>query len=303
MSTVIRDYHADDYGLSVGGSEIIIDCISKKRLSSISIIPNMHCYEECMELLHKAWAELEVKPLITVHINLVDGIGLAGGTGMVTDENGFIKTSWKELLMRSIMPGKGRTEFRRQLAEEIYAQIEAVYDRLPEGCELRLDSHMHTHMIPVVREALFDAADRFCDERGGIRVGFVRVAREPIMPYLMTFSLWHTYSPVNWIKNILLNMLAGPMERELGKRNISYGLLWGLVMSGHMDRLRCEKLMDRMFAYADKKGKTMEILYHPGRITEDEVTDAHCKPDITSFYVSPNRDIELEAVLKANRLE
>ena len=40
--------------------------------------------------------------------------------------------------------------------------------------ELRIDSHQHTHMIPVVAEALFEVL-----EEQGWKVSYVRDAKEP----------------------------------------------------------------------------------------------------------------------------
>lgn len=301
MQMTLIDYHADDYGLSVSNARVMLDCIKEKRLDSISIIPTMDCFEECMCLLRQEWDGLETKPLITVHIDLIDGKSLSvKPLTLIRDDKGNNSSSWGSLFICSLVPGARRRRTKEELTEEIYAQIKAVYEALPEGCELRLDSHMHTHMIPVVREAMFDAVDKYSVEKG-ITLSFVRVAREPIVPFISTLSLIATYSPVNFAKNFILNILAKGMERELDKRGVSYGLLWGLIMSGHMDKNRCEALFDKMYRYADKKHKSMEILYHPGKIHSDEVTAAHCKDDVTAFYISDERDIELDAVMNAKR--
>ncbi|MBP9996425.1 MAG: ChbG/HpnK family deacetylase [Lachnospiraceae bacterium] len=301
MRKQMIDYHADDYGLSVTNSRIMIDCIKNKRLDSISIIPTMDCYEECKKMLLSEWDSFDSKPLITVHIDLIDGNALSGEEHvLIKDDNGYNISSWGGLFIASCIPGKKRDRLKKELREEILAQMEAVYVGLPDECELRLDSHMHTHMIPVVRDAMFEAVDSF-SEKYNVKPAFVRVAREPITPFLSKPKLYLTYSPINFVKNVILNILSPGMERRLRERGIDYGLLWGLIMSGHMDLDRCTVLLDDMTKYANKRGRSMEILYHPGRILTDEVTKAHCKEDVTDFYVSENRDVELEAVNKLER--
>lgn len=276
------DVHADDYGLSVDNSRTMIELIREGKLDSISIICVMDCFDECMDMLKEAWDSFEKKPLITVHIDLVDGISCTDAYRLM---------SWGGLFKVSLLGGSKRRELRSVLAEEIKSQIVKVTESLPAGTELRLDSHMHTHMIPVVADAMWDAVDSL-----GASVSFVRVAREPIAPFISEVKLWTSYSPVNFAKNFILNFYSGRMERECDKRGIEHGLLWGLIMSGGMDRRRVGVLWDKMCGYAKRKDAYLEVLFHPGIITPEEVVRCHNVPDICKFYVAEGRNIELDAV-------
>ena len=50
---VRTDIHADDYALTLQTSQDMLSCMQKGQLDSISIVPNMSCFEACMELLDR----------------------------------------------------------------------------------------------------------------------------------------------------------------------------------------------------------------------------------------------------------
>ena len=108
--------------------------------------------------------------------------------------------------------------------------------------------------------------------------------------------LYLSYRPINLVKCILLNFFSKRLEKKLKKRFIEYGYLWGLLMSGHMDPYRVNLLNKRIVDYATSKGKTLEVLFHPGRMEQREVTKEYVKTGFVDFYVSKDRDVEFESV-------
>ena len=54
----------------------MLECMLAGRLDSISIVPNTGCFEECMDMLYKAIPSMPFLPLMSVHINLVEGLCL-----------------------------------------------------------------------------------------------------------------------------------------------------------------------------------------------------------------------------------
>ena len=283
--------------------------IDAGRLDSISILPNMSAYKNCMEHLTLKWPTLEHKPLISVHLNIADGFSLSEiddplFTRTIETEDGNKRvfcTPWGRLLLCSYIPGR-RRKIREELKEEFKLQISKVYEDQPEGSNsgdgsrtlLRLDSHTHAHMIPVVFDAMLDAVDEL-----GLsdKLDFVRVSREPFKPFK---KIRGTYPKINRIKNILLGMLSGRAERILDKRGVSHGLMWGLIMSGKMDKERIEILLPDMKAIAGKAGKTMEVLCHPGIVLLSERYPEYGADDM-EFVYSSNRDIEYDGALNAVR--
>ena len=61
----VVDLHADDYAFTVNTSRQMLDLMRDGVLDSISIIPNMTCYEECIDLLKEAIPSLPYLPKIS----------------------------------------------------------------------------------------------------------------------------------------------------------------------------------------------------------------------------------------------
>jgi len=309
------DIHADDYGVSAHASEDLLELLKEEKLNSISVIPNMSCYESCMNRLHEEWDKLEEKPLISVHMNLMEGhcVSDVDKVPQLVDEQGYFKCSWGSLLKGSYQMGN-RKELVHEIQLELEAQIERVMADLPEGCALRLDSHQHTHMIPVVRDAMLAAIDE-----KKYPVTFVRDSREPLIPFIQQVSLIPSYGIANLIKNVLLNLYATPLEHALQARHIQTSLLWGLNMSGHMDIERIKKIFPGMRRYFEKysnkinrelgmsggadmgdesqgKAPSMEILFHPGVVLPEEINEEYVKKGFVEFHLSQGRKIERHGV-------
>lgn len=286
------DIHADDYAISRHASENLIERIRDGKLNSISIIPNMSCFEGCMDRLLEEWENFPRKPLISVHINVMEGHCLSPVekvAGLV-DSEGYFKISWGTLLLASYNPVK-YNRIKYQLETEIQAQIERIKDAEPAECELRLDSHQHTHMIPIVFDAMMTVV-----RRQGYPVTFIRVAREPIIPFLKQTSLYSSYTITNIIKNMILNLYAHNVERQLRAMDLEPSLLWGLVMTGHMDIDRIKKLYPSMLRLCMCKNKKMELLFHPGCVLAEEINEEYVKKGFVEFHLSEGRKIERHAV-------
>ncbi|MFI3212520.1 MAG: ChbG/HpnK family deacetylase [Eubacteriales bacterium] len=300
MKTSRLDRHADDFGLTLQTTIDITDCIICDKLDSISVVPNMKQLSQCtaywneIQEKRRAQGKAVLSPAISVHLNFVDGCSLEKTENvrlLVNDKGEFI-TTWGSLFKSSFLYHKKRKAIKMQLKREIVSQIERIKELFPNQKQLRIDSHQHTHMIPIVAESLIEVIDE-----QEYQVEFVRVSREPLMPFLKTFSLYPTFKPINLVKNIILNLLAFQLEKKLKKRNISYYLLWGLLMSGHMDEMRITKIMPVMFAYLERKGKKLELLFHPGTATKEEIQEEYMNPDAISFYLGEGRKIEYHGVM------
>lgn len=288
------DVHADDFGVSVHASADIVECLKGGMLDSISVIPNMSCFSACVRLYQDHKASFKKEPLICVHLNILDGKAVSDREKIpdLVDEEGFFCLTWGRLFLMNYGGKEKKERIKRQLKTEFEAQIRLVEEAF-DLKELRLDSHQHPHMIPFVFDTLMEINDQ-----GEKPVRFVRLAKEPLMPFLWQIVLYPTYSPVNLIKNILLNFFALQNCKKLEKRGISYELLWGLLMSGNMDAGRIGELFDHMVRYAGKKGKMMEILFHPGRMLEEEKGGEYRKKGFLRFYLSADRNVEKKSVKK-----
>lgn len=284
--------HADDYAISLNASKDILHLIDQQKLDSISILPNMPCFDACFQMLH-SYLTSDVPFLhVSIHLNFMEGHCCAD-TFLIPDlvnEKGYFKTSWGSLLTASYNPFS-RNKIKKQLKVEAQAQINKILACMPPKYQLEIDSHQHTHMIPVVWDALKEVIIE-----NSYQVQCIRLSKEPFMPFVRSGIPILSFGIANIIKNILLNIYGITIEKQMFKMNISYTLLWGLLMSGHMDFERISKIDPYMQKYLSKKQRTMELLFHPGSVLPNEITEANVKPGFVEFHLSPNRTIEYEAV-------
>ncbi len=309
---VKTDIHADDYALTVNTSRDMLSCMRKGQLDSISIVPNMSCFDECMELLYRSVPELPFLPKMSVHLDFVEGHCLAGADKvplLVKEAGSVMGLSWGGLFALSYLPWK-RREAKRQLKREIKAQIETVQTAVSRamaiadrngiaggGQKLRIDSHQHAHMIPVVWEALTEV---IAEEH--YEVEYIRNSKEMLGAFLGEVSLWKTYRPVNFVKNRLLSVYSHKADRYARANHIEPMYLWGLVMSGHMDYGRIARLYPRIARKAEKENRVLEILFHPGYTLPEEVTEEIGAEAARDFYLRPDRHVEMEAVGRMREL-
>lgn len=286
------DIHADDFALSLNSSEEIIQCIKDKKIDSVSVMPNMSCFESAVRMLKEQIPETRM-PKYSVHLNVMEGHCLANPAQVpdLVDEKGYFKVSWGSLVIDSFRYGDRRNSIKKQLKKEIKLQIERVRHSLYPERKIRIDSHQHAHMVPVVFDAL---AEVVREEQ--YPVEYIRVPEEPQWPFIKAVSLWFTYSPINVVKNVVLNVFAKRNRKVIRSMGLPYDLLWGLVLSGKMDKQRVEKLWPAMMHYIERRDRTLEILFHPGRALPEEIGEEHVKEGFVHFHLSDGRDIEKEAV-------
>ncbi|MCR4656019.1 MAG: ChbG/HpnK family deacetylase [Lachnospiraceae bacterium] len=301
------DIHADDYALSVNTSKDMLKLMKEGVLDSISIVPNMSCYERCMEMLKEEIRTLPFLPLCSVHLDLVEGIRLSESTGNKTSP---VNDSWGSLWLSSYDPFK-RKDVKTGLKKELTAQVNKCWDSIKECIDtaknagipcrqkkIRIDSHQHTHHIPVVWDALTEVI-----EENGYEVEYIRNSKEPLRPFLSETSLFKTYKKVNLIKNLILNFYSYKID-SYGRRSGSErkGMyLWGLIMSGRMDSYRIEKLIDQVVDKAFSDDRTLEILFHPGLMLRDEWNKEIPEKSAENFYFSPDRTVEYEAAVNLRK--
>lgn len=293
------DIHADDYALSPNTSEDILQCLRAGKLNSISVLTNMSCYDAYAEKYQKGKAEWPCQPLLAVHLNFMEGHCAADPEEVkhLVDGQGYFNITWWDLFQWNYSPKKFMT-IKKELKAEIKAQTERFREKFGEDLPLRFDGHQHTQMIPLCYWALLEVI-----VEQHYRTAYIRITKEPIMPYLRQVSLWKSYRPINWIKNLLLNFYALGMERTIEKNRPSWQsenspmFLWGVLMSGHMDRDRIGILLPYMKKKAEDKGRCLEILFHPGSLLEEEAGEEFVSEGAKQFYLSDGRRIEKNAVM------
>lgn len=294
MDKTVFDFHADDYAVSISASQDIIKLAGNGIINSISILPNMSAFDQAASMLEGLSPQVKK----SVHLNFMEGRSCLpkGTVPDLVDNDSCFKVSWGSLLLASFNPIK-RGRIKRQLADEIVAQVEkCIAAGLVEPGALRLDSHQHTHMIPLVRDALFDAIERI--ERQGRKVVFVRNTQDPLSIYFGTKGGLKEFSFANMLKCLILNWFSIALRRRLKERNLPIGYLCGVFYSGHMDDERLKKVLPAFEKLAIKKKCKVEVLFHPGSVKKEEITPEFNKPGFVNFHLSKNRHIEFNSICK-----
>ncbi len=280
-------FHSDDYGINAAQADVILDCAQTGCLNSLSVMPNSACLPEAMERL----SLLEKRPHIAVHLNYVEGPCCAGRAAvpLLTDERGCFSLSFAQLLLKSLLPG--RKALYVQLKAETRAQLKRVASLYPAGAPLRIDSHQHFHAIPLLYGAILETLSE-----EGLRPAYIRMPDEPVWPYLKRPRLFLSVPPVNWVKQALLRFLLLFDEGKRKKAGIPTALFCGVVLTGRMDAARVLAVLPDFLARAARKGADVECLFHPGRLAGADCCLDPRKTDFVRFNLSPNRDIEREAL-------
>lgn len=289
------DIHADDYGYSINTSKDIIECVKKEKLNSFSILCNMSCFDECMELLYKEIPSFTYMPLLSIHLNLPEG-------NMSSE---YLPLSWVGLFLGNISRKNTlKSEIKKELKNQI-DKTQAVINKClniakENGIEvrqkgIRLDSHVHTHLIPVVWESLVEVIDE-----NNYSVEFIRNPKEPIIPFMKRNIF--SYGLANIIKNRILMFYSKKVDKYCDLRGIKKMYMWGLLMSGHMDYDRIKDVYPKMIEYCKEKDRDLELLFHPGLALKDEYSDEKNLDYYNDFNSSKFRTIEKNSVLRIEEI-
>ncbi|WP_187107352.1 ChbG/HpnK family deacetylase [Treponema pectinovorum] len=280
------DFHADDYALSRNSDDDIICLCKEGKLDSISIIPNLEIFESSVLKLKEAQKSFSKIIKVSAHLNFMEGKPVSNSELVrdLVDEKGFFCVSWGRLLIWNYNPFK-RKKIKEQLAREISAQIEKCIKAEVSDIDcLRIDSHQHPHMIPIFKEAIFDAI-----KDKNYKVEYIRNTNDPISFYKKSKSEKTNFS--NVLKCLILNHYSKSFSKILKQNNLPDSYLCGVYYSGKMDQ-RIEKVLPVFKSNSKKNNRLFELLFHPGTMLKEELTQEFTKEGFVEFHLSENRKVE-----------
>ena len=186
---------ADDYGISKEYNRRIEECVEKGVLNKVSVLPNGE-----IDGFEKKFADKDV--LLTLHLNLVEGRPLSPveDINLLVDENGCFKYSFIGLFKMSF--SRKRKEFAKQIYIEIQNQLRFWIEKTGNKC-ISIDCHQHVYEIPLIFKTLMNVIR---DEK--LDVKYLRIPAEPLRAYILTPSLYTSYSIAGFVKQWLLKILA-----------------------------------------------------------------------------------------------
>lgn len=276
---------ADDYGVSKNSNNRIEKCIESGVLNKVSVMPNGEISDLKEHLLKK-----DVK--VALHLNLIEGYPLSNpkDVSLLVTNTGQFKYSFIGLFFMSF--SHKRRELKKQLYKEIKEQLVSWKTNVGEENPIIINSHQHTHMIPLVFKTLMRVI-----EEEGINVDRIRIPKEPIAPYVFTPSVYTSYTLSGFVKQCTLNFLALLNRRRIKKSKLDCTCFMGVMFSGRLTEDKLEKILPKYIKIAKKQGKDIEIGFHPGYLENDEKLIDGCQEGFKKFYFSKWRQKEYDALM------
>ncbi len=295
-------FHADDFGITEEQAQDILAlssaCGGKGALESVSIFTNSPAFEGAAALA-KPFVEAG-KLKMGLHLNLVEGypVAPASEVPLLVNERGAFRHNFMGLLLES--KGLHRRAFAQQIERECTAQLERFLQAFPaKRAGLRMDSHQHTHAIPVITNALVCAAGKL-----GCTIEHLRAPVEPLQPHKAAAILRSELepgkpdpriTPDNRAKVVLLEKLWNSKNGGAGL-GLPYSLFCGVALSAHMDEAD-EELVRAFAQSAAKRGHGAEILLHPISVPVSQCLDPENTP-FAQACASAARDREAKTLVE-----
>lgn len=275
-------------------------------LNSLSMFANSPHFDECADLLENKLGQTgsttgstnisnnKSKHLhIGLHINLVEGHCVADphNVPLLVDENGMFCLGFMGLLKNS--NSKNRAELQHQIEIEIDAQLAKITSRFEQMRDaLRIDSHQHTHAIPVVFDALLSSI-----ARSGCSLKYMRVPVESLAPFASP-SIFKRIRPVNLAKRALLGHLW--KQNIKAHPNVPYAhptaAFCGVLFSGEMSASNVEAAFSRLVDDTNTRNLDLELLFHPGIVDSPDECLNPTLQGFMDFSTSTNRELEAQAL-------
>jgi len=255
--------NGDDFGLSSGVNEGIIDAFNNGILTSASLMANGPEFEAAVGL-----ARSTPGLGIGVHLNAVRGKPLLeeGRLRSITDRRGYFFNSPLRVLLATFWSGTALSE----LENEFGAQIEKI---MSSGIRpTHLDTEKHLHIIPGVFRMLVRLCERY--GIGGVR-GFCEKLPRSGRVDIRRLALCAAGNTVS-------RSVQKYLSRQISMPERTYGFL----DSGGMDVRRCLEIFD------DPYEGTAELICHPGY---EDRQNGSCG-GMGKYYLNESRQIELKAL-------
>ena len=237
--------HADDFGINQNQSRRILECsvMNGGALNSVSVMPNSAHLIEAMPLLEDHMKK-------SIHINLAEGACCCNPDQIpLLQRNGVFYRTFGSLFMAALWKPK---KVEEQCYKEIYAQIQRVISYLGDDYKIRIDSHVHYHMIPAVFRGLCRALSS-CN----CEIEYIRVPDERLSIYLTAPGVWKYIRPVNFAKMVLVRFLSILNRKYLIQYGLDKktGLFFGLSFTNEMVGAHVKTIYDKYAYYAKSTGK------------------------------------------------
>ncbi len=142
---------ADDAGIDIARNRGIVDGIVQGVIGGVSVLADGAAIADFVARLGALPERLQ--PEVGLHLNLTEGIALAGPSDGLTDASGTFIGGKRGFWERAIAGGIDAAAVHAEVLAQI-AQLETL------GLSpVRIDGHQHVHVLPGVRDGLARALD------------------------------------------------------------------------------------------------------------------------------------------------
>ena len=247
---------ADDFGLSRGINDTILETVDRGAVTRVSILANGYDVDHALE----EWSKRSGTLSLSVHLNLTEGKPLCQSAQIphLVDRRGAFRYSSGSLLFAVYCsPPQKRRALLQEIERELSAQVELIRSRIGSA-PLSVDGHQHVHLIPAVFDILCALSHRH-------RFASVRLCREPFFVDLAspgtTLRRFH--------EQFAINLLARANRGKAERVGIPQpDLFVGKLFSG---RLTLSSIYAALATPAAHAAASVEIGAHPGSASLGEV--------------------------------
>jgi len=241
---------ADDFGLSPGISEGILELVDAGRLSAVSCLTTSPCFLDYAEKLKLHSERIE----IGLHLVLTDLKPLGSLPSLTTD--GALP-QMRELFAKALLGHLAKHDIAVELGRQIDAFI-GVIGRAPDF----IDGHHHIHQLPGIRDIVLDLIEK----RFKSSLPWMRVCSEK------PFTLLRRGVSIG--RGVAIGWFGAALRRRATQRGLRVNNGFSGVYD-FSDRVPYSQLFER-FTLDLRAGSL--IMCHPGRVDEilrnlDSLTD------------------------------
>jgi hopanoid biosynthesis associated protein HpnK len=242
--------NADDFGLTAGINQAIINAHSGGLVSSASLLANSEAFASAVALSHQA-----PRLGVGVHLNLTEGKPIAPASSipsLVNGEGAFARkpaSLWRAMTSGRVSAVHIEIELRAQIEKVLAAGIAATH----------LDSHKHVHALPALGSMSIRLASRY-----GIRA-IRRVAEGwSALGYLLRrFPRAKRTILRQRLNSLALAALSRGWRRQLRRTGVVCAEhFYGATPTGFLD----EELLREILRHLPEG--TSELMCHPGFVDD-----------------------------------
>lgn len=248
---------ADDFGLTRGITDTILQASDNGALTRVSIIPNGYAVDYALN----EWRKRSGKLSLSIHLNLTEGKALSNPMDIphLVDSQGMFRHSPFSFLVRTLcaLPSTRRA-IMTEVENEFTAQIEYVRARVG-GVRLAVDGHQHAHIIPLVFSGLLSLHRRYNFES----------IRLPCEPFFFDIVSWRRYLSLGLLRHMALNFFSRTLKGRVLRDKLPHpDFFISTLMSG---QLILSSVASALGEALRRGGNVVEIGFHPGTARPGEL--------------------------------